>query len=150
MTKRKAAKKPAAAPKTKSERAEPTVIVLAEKLGTFLGRATKKADAVLANPTVRQRAGQIRDGATALVKQVNRAGAVVAKTVAKAKPAAKKTSKAQPAKTTKGRSGGVVDAPGKRHRKPPPQEPINKRLGEVTGKKAGQKQFKVGKSRGRG
>jgi hypothetical protein len=139
MTKRKAAKKPAAAPKTKSERAEPTVIVLAEKLGTFLGRATKKADAVLANPTVRQRAGQIRDGATALVKQMNRAGAVVAKTVAKAKPAAKKTSNAQPAKTTKGHSGGVVDAPGKRHRKPPPQELFDPRLGKPMGKQMGQK-----------
>lgn len=47
-------------------------------------------------------------------------------------------------------SRGAVDAPGKRHRKPPPQEAINKRMGEPVGKQMGQKSFKVGKSRGRG
>jgi hypothetical protein len=149
MAKRKAATKPASGRETKSSGAEPKVIVLAEKLGTFLGRAQNRVDGVLENEMVRQRAGQIRDGATALVEQVNRAGAAVAKTVAKARPTAKK-SKAKSATATKGRSGGVVDAPGKRHRKPPPQESIDKRMGEPKGKRAGQKQFKVGKSRGRG
>ena len=41
-------------------------------------------------------------------------------------------------------------APGKRHRKPPPQEAINKRLGEKVGKKVGQKGVKNGPRRGRG
>jgi hypothetical protein len=41
-------------------------------------------------------------------------------------------------------------APGKRHRKPPPQEAIDKRMGEPVGKQMGQKNFRVGKSRGRG
>ena len=45
---------------------------------------------------------------------------------------------------------GPVDAPGKRHRKPPPQESIDKRLGEPVGKKMGQKSFKIGMRRGRG
>jgi hypothetical protein len=45
---------------------------------------------------------------------------------------------------------GPVDAPGKRHRKPPPQESINKRMGEPTGKQMGQKSFKHGMQRGRG
>jgi hypothetical protein len=36
-------------------------------------------------------------------------------------------------------SRGPVDAPGKRHRKPVPQEPIDKRLGEPRGKQMGQK-----------
>jgi hypothetical protein len=45
---------------------------------------------------------------------------------------------------------GPVDAPGKRHRKPPPQEPIDKRLGEPRGKQMGQKSFKAGLRRGRG
>ena len=47
-------------------------------------------------------------------------------------------------------SRGAVDAPGKRHRKPPPQEAIDKRMGEPVGKKTGQKNFKMGKGRGRG
>jgi hypothetical protein len=39
-------------------------------------------------------------------------------------------------------SRGPVDAPGKRHRKPPPQERIDNRLGEPRGKQMGQKSAK--------
>jgi hypothetical protein len=39
-------------------------------------------------------------------------------------------------------SRGPVDAPGKRHRTPPPQEPIDKRMGERRGKQVGQKDVK--------
>ena len=39
-------------------------------------------------------------------------------------------------------SRGPVDAPGKRHRKPLPQEPIRKRMGEPRGKQMGQKSAK--------
>ena len=42
------------------------------------------------------------------------------------------------------RSRGPVDAPGKRHRKPPPQEPIDRRMGEPQGKQMGQKSVKTG------
>jgi hypothetical protein len=48
------------------------------------------------------------------------------------------------------RSRGPVDAPGKRHRKPPPQEPIDKRMGEPRGKQMGQKSVKSGWRGGRG
>ena len=58
-----------------------------------------------------------------------------------AKPAAAETMRA---------SRGAVDAPGKRHRKPPPHEAIDKRMGEPVGKKMGQKNFKMGMGRGRG
>jgi hypothetical protein len=42
-------------------------------------------------------------------------------------------------------SRGPVDAPGKRHRKPLPQEPIDKRLGEPRGKQMGQKNVRSGR-----
>jgi hypothetical protein len=42
-----------------------------------------------------------------------------------------------------------VDAPGKKHRKPPPQVHIGRGMGEPEGKQMGQKSFQVGKSRGR-
>jgi hypothetical protein len=42
-------------------------------------------------------------------------------------------------KTTK-KNRGLVDAPGKRHRKPPPQERIDKRMGESRGKQMGHSQ----------
>jgi hypothetical protein len=44
-------------------------------------------------------------------------------------------------------SRGPVDAPGKHHRKPPPQERIDKLMGEPIGKQMGQKSVKT---RGRG
>lgn len=47
-------------------------------------------------------------------------------------------------------SRGPVDAPGKRHRKPLPQEPIDKRMGEPRGKQMGQKSVKAGWRSGRG
>jgi hypothetical protein len=46
-------------------------------------------------------------------------------------------------------SRGPVDAPGKRHRKPLPQEPIDKRLGEPRGKQMGQKNVRSGRRGGR-
>lgn len=56
----------------------------------------------------------------------------------------------QPETVTTRESRGPVDAPGKRHRKPPPQESINKRMGEPRGKQMGQKNVKTARGRGRG
>src|SRR5436190_18492914 len=91
MAKSKSAKKQPAAPKrnsattgkTKSEGAEPKVVALAEQLGTFLGRATKKVDGVLESAKVKQRTDQIRDGAAELVKQASNAGAAATKSATK-------------------------------------------------------------------
>jgi len=47
-------------------------------------------------------------------------------------------------------SRGPVEAPGKRHRKPLPQEPIDKQMGEPRGKQMGQKSVKTGWRSGRG
>ena len=162
MAKRKASKNPPADGNANNDSVEPMVIALAEQLGTFMGRVAAKADGWLENETLRQQVSQIRDGATQLLDRVNRGGAVVRTSAAKLMSRAKPKALAAPkrgregeksaTKTTKARSrsGGAVDAPGKRHRKPPPQESIDKRMGEPRGKKVGQKQFKVGKSRGRG
>ena len=145
MAKRKAASTKAKNSGTDSN-LEPRVVALAAQLGTFLGRLQKKADGLIGNAEIRRQVSQIRDGAEDLMNQVNEAGASLRKSVAKTAPPAKKA-KAKSAKTTKGRSGGVVDAPGKRHRKPPPQELFDPRLGEPMGKQMGQKSLK---RRGRG
>jgi hypothetical protein len=128
---------------------EPMVIALAEQLGTFVGRVRSKTDGWLENETLRQQVTQIRDGATQLLNHVNRAGAAVKKTVTKSM--AVKKSKGKPTtRAVKGRSGGVVDAPGKRHRKPPLQELFDPRLGEPMGKQMGQKSVKNRMRSGRG
>ena len=46
-------------------------------------------------------------------------------------------------------SRGAVDAPGKRHRKALPPEPLDKRMGEPRGKQSGQKNAKTGRHGGR-
>lgn len=144
MAVRKAEKARSEAEKTTVD-LEPRVVALAEQLGGFLGRVQAKADGWLDNEALRSQVARIRDGAADLLKHVNRASQAARRTAAKYAPGAKAAAAPQPRA-----SRGPVDAPGKRHRKPPPQERIDKRMGEPVGKKKGQKQFKVGKSRGRG
>jgi hypothetical protein len=71
-----------------------------------------------------------RDSAADLAEQVNRKN-----------PSARPTA-ATRAISAERPSRGLVDAPGKRHRKPQPQEPIDKRMGEPRGKQMGQKSAK--------
>ena len=163
MAKRKAAKNQSTKGNTTGQDVEPMVIALAEQLGSFLGRVQKKADGWLENEALVSQVSQIRDGAAALLIQVNRAGAVVSKSAAAAKLAASKrrdeVSKALAAPKRRGREGekakakaskgrgAAADAPAKRLRKPPPQELFDPRLGEPMGKQMGQKSLK---RRGRG
>ena len=132
--------------RTANDSVEPMVIALAEQLGTFLGRVQAKADGWLENDALREQVTQIRDGAANLLKRVNEASAAERRLAAPKRQGREGESATKPAR----RSGGTVDAPGKRHRKPPPQQAINKRMGEPTGKQAGQKQFRGGSRRGRG
>ena len=147
MAKRKSAKKsPATSRKTKDV-VEPMVVKLAGQLGTLLGRMRSKADGLVERAAVRKQVGQIRDGATQLMTRVNQAGAAVKKTVAKSMTAKKAKAKST-TRATKGRSGGVVDAPGKRHRKPPPQELFDPLLGKPMGKQIAQKTVRQRRGRG--
>lgn len=130
----------AAAGETKSDVVEQKVVELAEQLGWFLGTVRAKADGWLDRENLKKELGRIRDGAAELLDHVNRGSESARKAAAKPAAAAPKARA----------SRGPVDAPGKSHRKPPPQEKINKRMGEPVGKQMGQKNFKVGKSRGRG
>jgi hypothetical protein len=156
MAKPKLATKRRPAAISTSDSVEPMVIALAEQLGTFLGRVQKKADGWLENEALRRQVSQIRDGATQLLASVNRASTAARKSAAKAMPVAKtaarqaRGSTAAPKKRKLNRSGGTVDAQGKHHRKPPPEEMFDPRLGEPMGKQMGQKSVKNGMRRGRG
>jgi hypothetical protein len=57
-------------------------------------------------------------------------------------PVTRNTAAKQTATSATRVSRGLVDAPGKRHRKPLPQEPIDKRMGELRGKQMGRKNAK--------
>ena len=138
MAARKAAKKnPSAGGKATADVVEQKVIALAEQLGWFIGTVRSKAEGWLDRESLRKEVGRIRDRAAELLDHVNRASTL-------AREAA-----TQPKATAKTRaSRGPVDAPGKRHRKPPPQEPLDKRMGEPKGKQMGQKSFKKSGPRG--
>lgn len=118
---------------------EQKVVALAEQLGWFIGTVQAKADGWLDREALRKEMGRIRDGAAEILEHVNRASA------------AARTSAATPAVASRARaSRGAVDAPGKRHRKPPPQEPLDRRMGEPIGKQMGQKSAKNRMRSGRG
>jgi hypothetical protein len=159
MAERKSARTDqSAAGETRSDVVEQKVVELAEQLGWFLGTVRAKADGWLDRESLRKELGRIRDGAAELLDHVNRGSESARKAAARRSPDRTSASLGGPgrverpaAAAPKARaSRGAVDAPGKSHRKPPPQEALNKRMGEPVGKQMGQKSFKVGKSRGRG
>jgi hypothetical protein len=124
---------------TTSDRIEEKLVAFAEQLGLWVGTVQAKAEGWLDRTALTKDIGRIRDNAAALLAQVNSEGDVDRKTPA--------TSTAPPPPA---RNRGPVDAPGKRHRKPPPQEHLDKRMGEPRGKQMGQKSAKSGTRRGRG
>ncbi len=134
---------------------EARVVALAEQLGWFLGTVQGKAEGWLSSDKLRDEVVRIRDGAAQLLQHVD--AAARSAVLEKARPKADAghgvvvagTEARKIAKDAKP-SRGAVDAPGKRHRKPPPQEKVNKRMGEPVGKQIGQKQFQPGHGARRG
>jgi hypothetical protein len=93
---------------------EQRVVAFAEQLGRIAGTFQAKAEGWLDREALTKQIASVRDSATELLEQLA-GGATMG-------------SKRNPAATaalgkTKGRSGGVVDAPGKRHRKPTQADP---------------------------
>jgi len=132
MAVRKAAQKYQSEPvETTSDLVEQKVVAFAEQLGLLVGTVQAKAEGWLDRKTLSQELGRIRDSAAELFDQVNRGGTLLQKTAAK-----------QTATSATRPSRGPVDAPGKRHRKPLPQERIDKQMGEPRGKQMGQKSAK--------
>jgi hypothetical protein len=117
---------------------DPKLLQLAEQLGTLLGTARAKADQWLDRDALARELGRIRDGAADLLAQVNRAAEASRKAAAAPKVPAVAPDPAPPVRASR----GPVDAPGKRHRKPPPQVRLDTRMGEVVGKKMGKKSVK--------
>jgi hypothetical protein len=117
---------------------EQQVLAFADQLGWSLGTIRAKADGCVDREAVRNEVMHIRNSAEHLLEHFNHEalssngnGATPSNGVRK--PAVVATMRV---------SRGAVDAPGKKHRKPPPPEAIDKRMGEPVGKKMGQKSGK--------
>jgi hypothetical protein len=91
---------------------ERRVMAFAEQLGRIAGNIQAKAEGWMDRETLNEQIAGVRDGAAHLLEQL-----------AAATKAPKKKAAVAVSRQGKGRSGGVVDAPGKRHRKPPRNDP---------------------------
>jgi hypothetical protein len=95
---------------------EQRVVAFAEQLGRLVGTVQARADGWMDLPALQEQVTRIRDGAAGLLSQLGAGPKSPGRT-----PPMKAGARANVAKATtatRGRSGGKVDAPGKKHRKP--------------------------------
>ena len=131
---------------TTSDAMEQRVVAFAEQLGRIVGTVQARTEGWMDRDALNHQIASVRDGAAELLGQLADGVTSAAKTAKR--PA---TSAIAPKAAGKGRSGGVVDAPGKKHRKPTPADP---RAIAADAKRAnmqaGQASMKTTKMRGRG
>jgi hypothetical protein len=106
-----------ASPSTTADTMEQRVVAFAEQLGRMAGTVQARAEGWMDRETLSREISSVRDAAVELLGQLA-GGTTNASKVAKAQPTAAALQKA-----SKRRSGGVVDAPGKKHREPMPRDP---------------------------
>ena len=92
---------------TTADPIEQRLVAFAEQLGRVVGTIQAKAEGWMERETLNRQIASVRDGAAHLLEQL-----------ADATKATKTPAAAAARGGSNGRSGGVVDAPGKRHRKP--------------------------------
>jgi hypothetical protein len=120
---------------------EQRVVAFAEQLGRIAGTFQAKAEGWLDREALTRQIANVRDSAADLLDQL---------------AAATKSSQRNPVATstpgkTKGRSGGVVDAPGKRHRKPTQADPgANRADSQAAKMRMARTMVKTNRRRGRG
>ena len=121
---------------------EERVLAFAEQLGRIAGTVQAKAAGWMDSDALKKELARVRDGAAELLQQLT----------ADAPPVAVSTRTGGPAPgQTRGRSGGIVDAPGKKHRRPMPTDPGANRADSQAAKlRAAKTMVKTSRRRGRG
>jgi hypothetical protein len=120
---------------------EQRLVAFAEQLGTMVGNVQRQAEGWLDRESVRAEVARIRDSAGDLLEYVNSLKPSLGRAKAAAQTAARKAASKRPARpaaatataSAKANGRGPVDAPGKRHRQPPPQERGSKRMNQPKG-----------------
>ncbi len=127
---------------TTADAMEQRVLAFAEQLGRIAGTLQAKAEGWLDRETLNRQIASVRDGASDLLEQIADGAA---------KASTKETAAAAARGETKGRSGGVVDAPGKKHRKPMPTDPgANIAASQAAKMRTAKTMVKTNRHRGRG
>jgi uncharacterized phage infection (PIP) family protein YhgE len=133
---------------TTGDAMEQLVMAFAEQLGRIAGTVQGKAEGWMDRDALTRQIAGVRDSAAQLLDQLAEGVTSISET---AKKAATTAAAAKSKAASKGRSGGVVDAPGKKHRKPMPVDP---RAVAADAKRANmrssQASMKTTKTRGRG
>lgn len=159
----------------KAQTVEQRIIALAEQFGRLVGTVEVKAEGWFEQKALNRQVEQIRDSATELLDHLGgavksgraatrRPAAKPAATAAATKPAEKKSPAAKQPRAAKpaagtpaataaqraasGRSGGTVDAPGKKHRKPVPSERGPRDSNQPIAKIKGAQTMRLGRRRG--
>jgi hypothetical protein len=104
-----------------NEGLEQQVVAFAEQLGRLAGTVQARAEGWLDRDALKEQVTRVRDSASELLEQLG-----VEKI--RSSPAQMKSKRIAGITTApaanRGRSGGMVDAPGKKHRKPMPSLPV--------------------------
>ena len=135
-----------AKPGTTGDAMEERLLAFADQIGTMVGTVQRRAEGWLEQEAVRAEVARVKDSASDLLEYMNSLAPSLGSRE-KATPPRRTGSVAKPAKT---RERGAVDAPGKRHRKPPPQERGSRRMTDPRGSQTGPQKVKSARRRGRG
>jgi hypothetical protein len=121
---------------------EQRLLAFAEQLGRIAGTVQAKTAGWMDGDALKKDLARVRDGAADLLQQLT----------ADAPPVAVRTPPPDSApKRSRGRSGGVVDAPGKKHRPPLPSDPgANRADSQAAKMRAAKTMIKTTRRRGRG
>jgi hypothetical protein len=134
-------------PTATTDAMEQRVVAFAEQLGRIAGAVQAKTEGWMDRDALNEQIAAVRDSASDLLEQLK---TTVSNMASGEKVQSKKTTAAASAKS-RGRSGGAVDAPGKKHRKPMPQDSraiaADARMSTM---QAGKPMMKTMKRRGRG
>jgi hypothetical protein len=113
---------PASSSTPAADAIEQRIVALAEQLGRLVGTVQAKADGFIDRPALQEQLTRIRDGAAGLLGSLGSdptsSGTPSAPRARSPQSGAKAKRKKAAGAATQGRSGGKVDAPGKKHRKP--------------------------------
>jgi hypothetical protein len=121
---------------------EERVLAFAEQLGRIAGTVQAKTAGWMDGDTLKKELTRVRDGAADLLQQLTADAAPVAEN----RPTTGAGIRRSP-----GRSGGIVDAPGKKHRPPMPTDPgANRADSQAATMRAAKTMVKTSRHRGRG
>ena len=121
---------------------EKQVVAFAEQLGRIAGTVHAKTAGWMEGDALKKELARVRDGAADLLQRLTADAQDVAENRPTAGPATRRS---------RGRSGGIVDAPGKKHRPPTPTDPgANRADSQAAKMRAAKTMVKTPRRRGRG